>query len=395
MTDPVHLANAVLPDGRRVDVVVADGCIAAIVPPGAPSQDGMERVDCGRCLLAPSFCEGHIHLDKTFAGIPFVRHRRGTSVAERIAAEKTLRREVDTSVFDRGATLIRQAVGFGTGQMRTHVDIDPDVGLANLHEVLRLRDAFADVVDLQIVAFPQSGIVRAPGVADLMDAALREGATHIGGLDPVGIDDDMAGHLDVVFGLAEKHGVGVDIHLHDGGETGLTELRDIAARTRALGLAGQVVVSHAFALGEPLAIGPTVTALREAGVAVLTNGPGPVLMPPVVRLWSDGVKVLAGSDNIRDAWSPYGDGDMLRRATMIGYRQGMNAEEELSLLFDIVTMRTASAMGWRGHRLGVGADANLVLIDAPGISEAVAAAPPRILVMKHGRIVARDGVFVD
>lgn len=387
-------AGARLPDGSLADVTVTGDRIAAVGAAGASEPDAGTRViDCAGWLLAPSFCEGHIHLDKTLLGTPFTAHRRGATVADRIAAEKAIRRELAVPVFERGACLVEKVVAHGTGALRTHVDIDSEIGLANLHEVLRLREAFGHLLDMQVVAFPQSGIVRDPGVADLLDAALAEGATHIGGLDPVGIDGAMTEHLDTVFGLAEKHGVGIDIHLHDGGVTGLAELTDIAERTAAAGLEGRVVVSHAFALGGPEDIGPTVEALARAGVAILTHGPGTATMPPVVRLWEAGVKVLAGNDNIRDAWSPYGNGDMLKRAMMIGYRQGMNADEELSLLFRMVTHDTAATMGFGAHAMAVGELADLVLIEAPTVALAVVEHPPRALVMKRGRIVAQNGTL--
>ena len=390
----VLFTDATLPDGRRADVAVANGRIAAVNEPGtAAAMPEARMIDCAGRLLAPSFTEGHIHLDKTLLGLPFVAHRRGATVAARIEAEKALRRSLALPVFERGGTLLRQIVGHGTGRVRTHVDIDNEIGLDQLHEVLRIRDAYGHLVDMQIVAFPQSGIVRERGAADLLDAALAEGATHIGGLDPVGIDGDMKGHLDVVFSLAQKHDAGIDIHLHDGGETGLAELRDIAARTKAAGLSGRVVVSHAFALGGPENIGETVAALRDGGVAILTHGPGTVPMPPVARLWGEGVPVLAGNDNIRDAWSPYGNGDMLKRAMMIGYRQGLNADEELGLLFSIITARTAATMGFPPHGLAVGDTADLVLIDAGSVAEAVVGHPARAVVMKRGMVVAQDGVL--
>lgn len=387
-------AGARLPDGQLADVTVADGRIAAVAAAGTAAPGDGRTVACDGRLLAPSFCEGHIHLDKTLLGTPFMAHRRGESVSARIEAEKAIRREQTVPVFERGSALVRQVVAHGTGALRTHVDIDTEIGLANLHEVLRIKEACAHLVDMQVVAFPQSGILRDPGVADLLDAALGEGATHIGGLDPVGIDGDGAAHLDVVFGLAEKHGVGVDIHLHDGGETGLAELTDIARRTAAAGLGGRVVVSHAFALGGPEDIAPTVEALAAGGVAILTHGPGPATMPPVVRLWGEGVPVLAGNDNIRDAWSPYGNGDMLKRAMMIGYRQGMNADEELALLFAMITHRTAAQMGFAANLIAEGEPADLVLIEAPGVALAVVEHPARALVMKRGRIVAEGGRLV-
>jgi len=129
------------------------------------------------------------------------------------------------------------------------VDIDNQLGLKNLHEILKVRERFRDLVTIEIVAFPQSGILRSPGTAALLDAAIAEGADLLGGLDPVGIDGDLDGHLDAIFAIAERRGVGIDIHLHDGGEGGIAQIRAIAERTRAAGLNGKVAVSHAFALG--------------------------------------------------------------------------------------------------------------------------------------------------
>ena len=141
--------------------------------------------------------------------------------------------------FETGSNLVRQVVASGTLHMRSHVDIDNQLGLRNLHEVLKIRERFRDLVTIQIVAFPQSGIVRSPGTAELLDAAIAEGADLVGGLDPVGIDGDLDGHLDAIFAIAERRGVGVDIHLHDGGESGIAQLVAIAARTAAAGPAGQ------------------------------------------------------------------------------------------------------------------------------------------------------------
>ena len=243
------LRDAVLPDGRRVDVRIAGEVVAGVEPAGAGGPWPGETLVCRGGLLSPCFVEGHIHLDKTLLGLPLIPHRPGASVADRIRAEKDLRRSLPLTVEERGGRLIEQVAAFGTGVLRSHVDIDTEVGLSGLEAVLRLKERYRDLVDVQVVAFPQSGIRRDPGTADLLDAALRHGADLVGGLDPAGIDDDIAGHLDVVFGLAERHGVGVDIHLHDPGPLGAFELREIARRTTAAGLGGRVAVSHAYALG--------------------------------------------------------------------------------------------------------------------------------------------------
>jgi cytosine deaminase len=387
------LSNATLPDGRRANVHIEDGRISAI---GAAQHAGLQTIDLGGALLTPGFVDGHIHLDKTLLGLPFQAHRPGDSVAERIAREKELRRELKYPVEDRAKHLIAQIVAYGTTALRSHVDIDNEVGLAGLHALLRAREAARDLVDIEIVAFPQSGIVADPGVKDLLDQAIREGADLVGGLDPGGIDNDVNGHLDVIFAIAERRGVGVDIHLHDPGPLGCFELRQIAARTIASGLRGRVAVSHAYALGavDPAEFSRTAEALARADIAIMTNGPGPVSMPPLKDLVAAGVRVFAGSDNIRDAWSPYGNGDMLERAMVIGYRQGLSSDDDLKLAFDLTNGRSAQVLGLAEHGLRIGAVADLVAISAGSIPEAVASHPPRAMVMKRGRVVAKHGVLV-
>jgi cytosine deaminase len=392
----IVLANATFPDGKRADVHIDGDRIAAFARVGTPSPDGAERIDLGDALLTPAMVDGHIHLDKTLLGLPFQAHRAGDTVAERIAREKELRREIRYSVENRARRLIGQVVAFGTTALRSHVDIDSEVGLAGLHALLRVRESSRDLIDIQIVAFPQSGVIADPGVADLLDQAIADGADLVGGLDPAGIDNDVNGHLDAIFAIAERRGVGLDIHLHDPGPLGCFELRQIAERTLAAGLNGRVAVSHAFALGavDESEFGRTAEALARADVAVMTHGPGPVPMPPIKRLVAAGVRIFAGSDNIRDAWSPYGNGDMIERAMMIGYRQGLNADADLELAFGLCNSAAAQVLGLVGHGLRIGAAADLVAIPAGSIAEAVAAHPPRTLVIKRGRVVAREGALI-
>ncbi len=383
------LANATLHDCGRADLRIENGRIAEIAA-GLEAAPGAERIDLGGALLVPGFVDGHIHLDKTLLGLPFQPHRRGETVAERIARERELRRELPGSVDERARHLIEQVVGFGTTALRSHVDIDSEVGLSGLHALLRVRESARELIDIQIVAFPQSGIIAEPGVKDLLDQAIRDGADLVGGLDPAGIDNDVTGQLDAIFAIAEHHGVGLDIHLHDPGPLGCFELRQIAMRAAALGLKGRVAVSHAFALGavDDAEFGRTAEALAAADVAIMTNGPGPVPMPPVKRLVAAGVRVFAGSDNIRDAWSPYGNGDMLERAMMIGYRQGFLADADLALAFSLATTAAARELGLADYGLRVGAAADLVGIPTASIPEAVALHPPRALVMKRGHVLA-------
>ena len=391
----VILRDARLSDGRQVDVEVAGERITAIRDAGSDETPGAEGVNCDGGLLSPCFVEGHIHLDKTLLGLPLVPHQPGASVADRIAAEKMLRRSLPLSVEERGARLIEQIAAFGTGALRTHVDIDSEVGLTGLEAVLRLKARYRHLVDMQVVAFPQSGILRDPGTADLLDAALGAGADLVGGLDPAGIDGDVGRHLAIVFGIAERRGVGLDIHLHDPGPLGAYEMRDIAARTTAAGLQGQVAVSHAYALGEiaDVDFGRTADALARANVAIMTNGPGTGPMPPVLRLRDAGVTVFAGSDNIRDAWWPYGDGDMLDRAAVIGYRQGFFTNEHLAHGFTMATTLAAGVLGLGGYGLAPGDAADLVVIPARSVAEAVLDRPRARHLIKRGRLVVHGGAL--
>jgi cytosine deaminase len=280
--------------------------------------------------------------------------------------------------------------------MRSHVMVDASVGLGSLETIVEVREDYRDIIDIQLVAFPQNGILACRGTAELLDAAFDAGCNAIGGLDPASFDRDIKAHLDVVFGIAEKRGVDVDIHLHDQGMLGIFELEEIAARTRALGLQGHVAVSHAYALGEVPAdvVSHIAQVLAEAGVAIMTNAPGDRAFPPILELRKAGVVVFSGSDNIRDSWWPYGDGDMLNRAMMIGYRSGFYTDDDLRVAFDVVTEAGAKALQFANYGLRENASADFVVLDAGHIPEAVVSVPKNRSVYKAGKCVVRQGVIV-
>jgi cytosine/creatinine deaminase len=315
-------------------------------------------------------------------------------VRERIAAERVQRHRVALPIEARASALIRTLIANGTTRVRSHVDIDNDVGLDNLEAVMRVREAYRDWIDIQLVAFPQSGVTTEKGAPDLLASAMTAGADLIGGLDPAGFDNDVKGQLDIVFRLAERFGKGIDIHLHDGGETGAAELRDIAERAIAAGMQGRVAVSHAFALGSIGAdlFAKTADALARAGVAIMTSCPPSAPVPPPAKLRERGVTVFAGSDNIRDCWSPYGNGDMLDRAAIIAERHALFADRELEDAFALTTSEADKVLGFPLRELRVGGIADLVIVPAASIADAVVDRPPRALVLRAGRIAAERGV---
>ena len=377
-------ANAVAANGGKVNLAVRDGCFVNIAP-ACPPADTAEVIDLGGHLVLPGFVDGHIHLDKSFVGDRWHSHESVTSLRERLAVEK---RELALAppIAERAHALISQAAAFGTIARRSHVDVDATTGLTNLQAVMEAREKWRGIVDIELVAFPQAGVVSCPGTVDILDAAIREGAEVVGGIDPATLDGDADAQLDIIFGIAEKRGIKVDIHLHEPGQQGIEQLLRIASRTRALGMTGRVAVSHAYALGEvpPKVLDRAALALAEAGVAIMTNAPGDRAFPPILRLRGAGVNVFAGNDNIRDAWCPYGNGDMLERAMLIGYRSGFYTDAELGIALDMATEAGAVVLEKSNYGLKVGNEATFIALKAPNAAAAVAGVPSDRLVVRRG-----------
>ena len=389
--------NARTADGLLHDIGVEDGRIKSIDPAGSAATAGTV-IDIAGDLLVPGFVEGHIHLDTSFYGGKWVPHRpctNGFDVHERVAFQAENMAEAEP-MGERARNQLELCVANGTLQMRSHVMVDGSVGLRSLETVLAVREQYKDVINIQLVAFPQGGILKSPGTPELLDEAIRLGADLVGGLDPASFDRDVNGHLDVVFGVADKHGVDIDIHLHDAGSMGAFTIEEICARTTALGLQGRVAVSHAYGLGDltPDAARKIAATIAKSGVSIMTNAPGNHVFPPVALLRREGVTVFSGSDNIRDSWWPYGDGDMLRRAEIIGYRSGFYTDEELKAAFDIVTTAGAKALRLEGYGIEVGAKADFVTLPAAHLPEAVVAFPKARRVFKAGRLVAENGKVI-
>ncbi|MBN9029855.1 MAG: amidohydrolase family protein [Rhizobiales bacterium] len=389
--------GARLSDGSLRDIAVKDGRIAAISPSGS-GPAAAETVDLGGALVVPAFVEGHIHLDTSFYGDRWIPHKpctNGFNVHERVAFQAK-NMAAAAPMDERARNQLDLCIANGSLQMRSHVMVDGSVGLRSLETILKVREDYRDRIDIQLVAFPQNGILKSPGTAELLDAAIGLGADAVGGLDPASFDRDPQAHLSVVFGVAEKHGVDIDIHLHDFGTLGVFTIEEICARTTALGMQGRVTVSHAYGLGDlgPDAAKKVGALIAESGVSIMTNAPGDHAFPPVALLRAEGVNVFAGSDNIRDSWWPYGDGDMLRRAEVIGYRSGFYTDDELSAAFDMVTFAGAKALRLEGYGLAVGAKADFVTLEAAHIPEAVVSVPRKRKVFKAGRLVAENGRVV-
>lgn len=383
-----------LPDRPgRFDIRVHDGRIAAVLPHAAAAASGGPQgpgIDGAGDLALPAFIDGHLHLDKSFLGAEWIAHQGADDVASRIRAERQLRGDVSLPLAQRARYLAETVLGFGTTGIRSHVDIDGASRLGHVETLLALRAEMAALLDIQLVAFPQSGLFAEASVLPDMAAAAGLGVDVIGGLDPALIDGDATASLDATFGLADRQGLPVDIHLHERGAIGLASLNGICDRARALGLQGRVTISHGFCLADldSDAVIRVAETLRTAGVSVMTSAPGPGHLLPVAQLVAEGVQVCAGSDNIRDAWAPFGNGDMLDRARLLAYRGDFRSDALLRLAFDCVTRRPAEALGFAPRRLHEGDLADVVLIRTDSIQEAVCDVPVDRRVLRRGRLVA-------
>ena len=380
--------------GSTVDLLLVDGYIAQIAPTIA-ADEAVKRLDGQHQLLLPGLVNAHAHIDKNLLGHPW--HKNQTPEPRRIRDfvdnERRLRHELGLSTRTQSAREVRAALAAGVTHIRTHVDVDTDAGLAHIEGVLATRDEYKDAMTMQVVAFPQSGMLVRPGTVELLEEAVKLGADCIGGLDPSMVDRDPVRHLDVVFGIAERYGVEVDIHLHEPGTLGAFAVELIAERTRTLGLQGRVTISHVFCLGmiDDAYLNRLIDLLLENRINIMSLGSGVSAFPPLQRLQAAGVTLCTGSDGVRDTWGPYNSFDMLDRVKFLGYRCGFRKDEEVEFLLSIATHGGAKVMGAADYGLAVGCRADLVVVPGDTPTQAVMDLPPRTYVFKAGRLVAAGG----
>ncbi|MFB8404207.1 amidohydrolase [Streptomyces sp. NPDC055912] len=374
---------------RARDLVVVDGRVS-----DRPAPHGAKVVDGGGRIALPSLVDAHIHPDKTTWGGSWVSRRPASAIADYVAQDVELFRSQRRPVAERAYGLMSHAVSRGTRGMRAHADVAPAYGLAGVEGVAAARERLRHALDVQIVAFPQHGVIRTPGTAALLEKAAREGLIDmIGGIDPIGFDNALDDQLDVVFGIADRHGVGVDIHLHDRGEKGMKAMRGIVERTRALSLAGKVTVSHVFCLPglTDRELGSIAADLGDQDIALTTVAPSDSLVLPIARLREHGVRVGLGSDGVRDSWSPFGNADMMHRAHILGWVTDVRLDDELRDCYDVAAHGGADVMGLAHADFTAGAPADFVLVRGECLPQVVVDMPRRDMVVHGGVVVARDG----
>lgn len=394
MTASLLLKNVRPYAGPAVDMLIENGRITRIAagieaPAGVTVEDGRAEI------VIPGLVEAHTHLDKSLWGLPWYTNEVGPKLLDKIDNERENKKRLNIDPARQSARQSIQSSLMGSTHIRSHVDVDTEHGLWGVEGVMATRDGYRDIIDIELVAFPQSGLLRRPGTLELMDQAMKAGCEVVGGLDPCAIDRDPKGHLDAVFALCQTYGKPLDIHLHEPGEMGLFSTDLIIERTRALGMAGKVTISHAFSLGaDPALVDPVIEQLAELDIAIMTTGPASRPAPPMKKLLAAGVRVCSGSDGIRDTWGPYGNADMLERAMFVGLRNNLRRDDELRLALDVCTSEGARVMEVEGYGVSEGCVADLVILPGETVAEAIVTRSPKRRVVKRGKIVARDGVSI-
>jgi cytosine deaminase len=329
-------------------------------------------------------------------------------VGEAIAATAALKRGFTRDdMRERAETLLRMARRHGTLYVRAHVEVDPILGLSALEVALELRESLAGLMVLQVVAFPQEGIQKAPGTEELLREALALGADALGGAPYV--DPDPIAHLDTLFRLAMAAGVPLDLHADFSDEPptdppGLTA-RHVAERAIAEGYVGRVVLGHATALAAlpPAELQPLAERLARADVSVVTlpatdlylGGRGDThnvrrALTPVRALRQAGVNIAYASNNVRNAFTPFGNADPLEIGLLLMAGGQLASRSDVEAVFEMATVNAARAIGLTGYGVSVGNRANLVLLDATSTWEALVSQAEKVLVIADGRVAVEN-----
>ena len=380
-----------------VDIVIAGGTIAAIVP-ARDAHPGRHSIDVAGRYVSPGFVETHVHLDKSCI-VDRCSAREGT-LAEAIREVATAKAAFTAQdVHERAARTLERAILQGTTRMRTHVEVDPGIGLRGLEGVQALVDEYRFAIDLEICVFPQEGLTDNPGTEELMVAALERGARAVGAAPYV--DRDPHGQIDRVFALARDFDVPIDMHLDVTLDVGRMDVEYVCAETRRHRYEGRVAIGHVSTLSALPAdrfdtiarqladAGVAVTALPATDLFLMGRGVDhdvPRGIAPVHRLVHAGANASLSTNNVLNPFTPYGDCSLLRMANLYANASQLGQQTELALCHAMITNRAAQILGVADHRMAVGAAADLVVLDCATAAQAVAQIATPLFVFKRGRM---------
>lgn len=397
MTSELIVRNARLRhrDGL-VDIVVRDGRIATIMPANVGTAGG--GLDAAGGLVTPSFVNPHLHLCKVWTlpmmseeALKAYQNDGMVNALSAIDLASAVKAKYDASwIIPNARRAVALAALYGTTHLRAFADVDGKARLEGLKALLAVRDEFKGVVDLQVVAFAQDGILKEPGADSLMREAIRLGADVVGGIPWIEKSTaDAQAHIAFCFDLAAAFDKDVSMLLDDAGDPSLRTLEMMVAETVKRGWQGRVVAHHcrAMALYQRSYLDSLIDAVREAKVAVVTDPHTGPLHARVPELLAGGVTVCLGQDDISDAYYPFGRNNMLEVGFLAAHLLWMTARSQIETVYDMITEAPARTMNVADYGLEAGQIANLVVLDQPDVVEALRFhAAPRA-VISHGRLI--------
>jgi cytosine deaminase len=400
------LLDYVLRNGRiaggspdPVDIGVRDGRIAAIAPDLAMvARDSSRDIVLGGRLMVGGFVETHIHLDKSCISD---RCSCGTgTLPEAIAAVAAAKRDfTEQDIYARGHRTLEKAIAQGTTRMRTHVEVDPRIGMKGFHALRRLKHDFAWAVDLELCVFPQEGLLNDPGCDELLVEACENGAGSIGGAPYV--DSDPHGQIARIFELAKRYDLDIDFHLDFDLDPSWMHLDEVCRQADQYGWGGRVAIGHASKLSalDAISLQSVGRRLASAGVAITVlpatdlylMGRGaahsvPRGVAPAHRLLDYGVICSLSTNNVLNPFTPFGDCSLIRIANLYANVAQAGQPNELTACLEMVTTFSARLMNLRDYGIAVGNPADIVVLDCLNSAAAVAELAQPLLSMKRGRI---------
>ncbi|MEE8172419.1 MAG: amidohydrolase family protein [Alphaproteobacteria bacterium] len=393
-------------DGEVRDLYIADGHF--VEPPGDGDSAGAEVIDAAERLCVAGFVEPHIHLDKALINEDVRPNVSGTlDEAIEIIWERKRAYTVE-EIAERAGRVIRSALANGVTHIRSHVDVDNIGGLRPLEGVAEARRRHRDVMDIQIVAFPQEGILQNKGTEELMWQAMEAGADVVGGM-PFNEKhpQDSARHIGIAFEIAKKFDADIDMHVDETDDVNARTLEMLAEQTLEHGWQGRVTAGHTCALaGYSEDYASAVIALvREAEIHMITN-PATNLMlqgrldaqpkrrgiTRVKELLAEGINVSFGQDCVKDTFYPFSRVDPLEVGLIAAHAAHMSLPQEIEQVFDMQTNAAAQVMRIADYGFAPGCAADLVILDAANAAEALCKQAARTVVIKNGRVIVESEV---
>lgn len=368
---------------------IENGLITKILDISEVYDKNLDGYDAKGMLLLPAFREMHIHLDKTFYGGPWkIARPTKSGIFGMIELEQKLLPELLPTAQERAEKLIQLILGYGSTYVRSHCNIDPVQGLQNFERLQLALENYSGKISHEIVAFPQHGLLYSDAES-LIREAMKLGATHVGGLDPTVVDGDMEKSLQTMVQIAVDYNAGIDMHLHESGESGIKAIKRLADLTEEAGLEGKVTISHAFALADLQGKEADLVANRLAslGISIASTVPIGSIKMPIPLLQKEKVNVMLGNDSILDHWSPFGTGDTLQKANLAAQLYGWRQEYTLSRALSLAT-GGITPLDENGKQIWpmVGDELTAVLVPASCSAETVARLPERKAVFHKGTL---------